>query len=422
MYVPEAGVEGETTEKQHGGRRLDELGNTLGGRPKKPKFPGASKSQLGFFEFINRPKPPPKPTKEPAVSCVDREVNETDIFAAASETHTAESPSAGEAPHLVQPSDISNLLSGISTLLHEELSRALAAMRLGLEETKDRAISEVVEAGKAAAGKVSELQRMLKSHSQFSVLSCEHTAVLSTGCVFCATCTENIAVISDGRSLRSKFIASNGGVNQDSMLTTRWAEHCETELHKFCLEAAATRKLAPMDQAVSDFHVREQQVMQTLFKTCAFSNIHKQSFYMYEHNIVLLLSEGVDVGVNEHSRITAREMTVSLAVHGRQQFRSFLTSTNPMTGFKPHLGVAADKLTDLGKIQSQIIMGRVNYAGSPLTIFLKLEPLGLEYDEDHEASGLACFNQLCEVVYIFVDAHQILTIMTGIRGLRHVAV
>ena len=52
-----------------------------------------------------------------------------------------------------------------------------------------------------------------------------------------------------------------------------------------------------MDQAVSDFHVREQQVMQTLFKTCAFSNIHKQPFYMYEHNIVLLLSEGVDVGV-----------------------------------------------------------------------------------------------------------------------------
>jgi hypothetical protein len=72
-YVPEAGVEDEATEKQHG----------------KPKFLGASKSQLGFFKSINRPKPPPKPTKEPADSCVDREVNETGIFAAASETHTA---------------------------------------------------------------------------------------------------------------------------------------------------------------------------------------------------------------------------------------------------------------------------------------------------------------------------------------------
>ena len=35
---------------------------------------------------------------------------------------------------------------------------------------------------------------------------------------------------------------------------------------------------------------------------------------------------------------------------------------------------------------------------SPLTIFVKLQPLGIVYDdEDHEASGLACFNQLCEV-------------------------
>jgi hypothetical protein len=123
------------------------------------------------------------------------------------------------------------LLSGISTLLREELSRALTAMRLGIEETKDRAISEVLEAGKAAAGKVSELQRMLKSHSKFCVLSCEQAAVLSTGCVFCATCAGNIAVISDG----SKFIAFNGGVNQGSILTTRWDGHCETELHKFCL-------------------------------------------------------------------------------------------------------------------------------------------------------------------------------------------
>jgi hypothetical protein len=61
--VAEAGVEGEATEKQLRGRRLDELGSTLGGRPKKPKFPGPSKGQLGFFKFMNRPKPPPKPTQ-----------------------------------------------------------------------------------------------------------------------------------------------------------------------------------------------------------------------------------------------------------------------------------------------------------------------------------------------------------------------
>ncbi len=391
-------MEGTAAPNHHGGRREDDQGNALGGRPTKAQKLATTAvpiGQLGVFEYMQRSKQ--KPTSLSVSS------GETTTEASASlqsdsltETESAQTLLAQQSPDLLYPL-VSSIRSQISSILSDEVSRLLQGFRGEIESTKCATLSELGAASASAAAEVSGMQRMLKAHSQLSVLNNEHTAVLSTGHVFCATCTENIACITDGRSLRSKFIASNGGVNQDNMLVLRWGEHSDSDMHKCCVEASTLRKNAPMDRAISAIELREKEVMETLFRACAFSNIHKQSFYMYEHNIVFLHSASVDVGTIEHSRATAREMTISLTGFGRQQVRLFITSVNPMTGRKPHFGLAADKLTDLGKIQGQIIMGRLNYAGTPLTIYVKLASLDLQYDVDHEASGLACFNQLCEV-------------------------
>ncbi len=86
-------------------------------------------------------------------------------------------------------------------------------------------------------------------------------------------------------------------------------------------------------------------------------------------------------------------MALALTGDARRQIKPYISSLNLY-----FLVVnAAEKLTDLGKVQIKIIMIRFNYADLLLTIYFKLAPLGLKHDEDYEASGLACLNQLCEV-------------------------
>ena len=46
-----------------------------------------------------------------------------------------------------------------------------------------------------------------------------------------------------------------------------------------------------------------------------------------------------------------------------------------MTGRLPHLGVSGDKVTDLAGKQFQIEIFRVNYKGTPLTLFVEITPL-----------------------------------------------
>jgi hypothetical protein len=42
-------------------------------------------------------------------------------------------------------------------------------------------------------------------------------------------------------------------------------------------------------------------------------------------------------------------------------------------------------------------MFRVSNKESPLTVLADVKMLNLEYDQDHEANGHACFNELAEV-------------------------
>jgi len=387
-----------------GGRREDAFGNTLGGRPKKINKIEAPPGQLGVFAYLNRPKPPTQNsnvTAEGATPSTEETGDPRSVLETAAPsvgTHGITRASETQEHHVEHHGQtLSTFRSEVSTILQEEISRSLGTFTSTLKTTQEEIVASIEKAGEKVSCEMNEKQRLLVAHTQLHVLSNKYAAVLSTGNVFCVICTENAGAMIDGRSQKSRFIASNGGVNQDNRLSQRWREHEGSDIHACCIEISLQREMSPMSRAISDVQLRERAVMETLLSTCAFTNIHKQSFTMYEHNVVHLAREGVDIGASEHSRLTAREMTLSLAEFGRQQFRSFLTSDNPMTGRKPHFGLAADKLTDLGKIQSQIVMGRVNYAGSALTLFVKLQPLGIEYDEDHEASGLACFNQLCEV-------------------------
>jgi hypothetical protein len=268
-----------------------------------------------------------------------------------------------------------------------------------IEDDRSSALFDIKQAGAEAAMKIEELQGLLKAHSQLDVLNSELTAVNRKGHVICLLCTQHCACLTDRRQLVSPFIASNGGHSQSTGLVRKWNDHTSSQMHELCEECDQTRAQNLIPVAVSKEVQRQQAVMVQLFRLAAFMAKHKLSFRMYEELVALLHMGGVDVGDVDHSRVIARQMNETLAGFGRKQLAAFLREKNCVTGRLPHLGVAADKLTDLGGKQSQMVMLKFNFKGNPVTVFASLVMLvaGL-YDEDHEANGLSCFNEMCEVV------------------------
>jgi hypothetical protein len=268
-----------------------------------------------------------------------------------------------------------------------------------IDEDRSSALQDITSARDEAALKIDELHGLLKAHSQLDVLMSELTAVNREGRVICLLCTQNCACLADRRQLTSPFIASNGGLSQHNGLVRKWNDHVASRMHELCEECAQARAQSLLPVAMSKEVQRQQDVMVQLFRLAAFTAKHKLSFYLYEELVALLHTGGVDVGDVNHSRMTAREMNETIADFGRKQLTRFLKEKSCVTSHLPHVGVAADKLTDLGGKQSQMVMLRVNYNGTPLTFFATVVMLvaGL-YDEDHEANGLSCFNEMCEAV------------------------
>ena len=94
--------------------------------------------------------------------------------------------------------------------------------------------------------------------------------------------------------------------------------------------------------------------MVQLFRLAAFMAKHKLSFHMYEELVTLLSIGGINVGDIDHSRVTARERNETIAEFGRKQLTNFIKEKSCVTSRLHHVGVAADKLTDLGGKQSQM--------------------------------------------------------------------
>ena len=119
----------------------------------------------------------------------------------------------------------------------------------------------------------------------------------------------------------------------------------------------------------------------------------------------MLLNEfGVDVGETDHSRKIYREMLMAIADVGRGQVTTSLTTKSTATGRLPHAGVSGDIVTDLAGRQFQISMLRVNYRGTPATMFGELTPLSCLADahgQGNEANGLSCFYEFVDEVEKF---------------------
>jgi hypothetical protein len=120
---------------------------------------------------------------------------------------------------------------------------------------------------------------------------------------------------------------------------------------------------------------------------------------------VHLLDEcDADMGDREHSRETLRKMVALLRQYGRLALTRFLSTVNPLMNHKPRCGLAADKMTDLGHVQSEeVVNARFNYNGTPITVCINVKEIDDSYDgtqgegvEVKQAGGFACFNKITE--------------------------
>ena len=85
--------------------------------------------------------------------------------------------------------------------------------------------------------------------------------------------------------------------------------------------------------------------------------------------------------------------------YGRKELSIFLSTVNPLTGRKPRIGLAADKVTDAGGVQCEIVNARFNYNGAPITVCLALAEIGDDYgDGVAEAGGFSCFQKIVEIL------------------------
>ena len=437
--------------RQHGGRRVDQDGNTLGGRPsRKQKLVNYAKTtgMLTMQEFQRRApelkrKREEREDREAAERAVEAAKRAEREAAAQAEREAAEraereaeeSLNQGEgledalppgedfAPAVIYDaaddidqgctdgsttaaaplvahleSKLRDLSIQLTRRVEEVVSHGVERLKSEVASERENAVAAIDRAYDKAADKIADLQGLRQANTQCDIVHNEQTAINCGGRVFCVVCTENVACLRDGRQLRSRWLASNNGYEQDKDLVKHWNAHVESHMHQLCVAAAADRAAEPMVTAIQKEHERRDAVMRLLFMLVAHIDKEKKSHRSYERALLLLHLVGLDVGDCEHSRITCREMSVLMAEHARSQLREFLRTENDITGRLPHIGTSVDKETDNGKMQSQMQMFRVNFNGTPLTVFGSLKPLDLEYDTEHEANGYCCFQKLVEGV------------------------
>ena len=242
---------------------------------------------------------------------------------------------------------------------------------------------------------------------------------MANGNAFCDVCSNYVDRLPIGavcgRARRSRWIKANGGVQppergernrghfKESAIGDRG--HDKSALHLRCIEAKAEEaRLTRMETAISRISEREQCTMERLFKVL--HNIVKRmkSNREYEEVVHLVDECDGDVGDKEHSRKTLAKMVHVTRSYGKHELRIFFGTVNPLSNSKPRLGLAADKMTDASGTQSEIVNGRYNYLGRPITVSLDLVEIddayaGTQGDaEVAEAGGFACFQKIIEVV------------------------
>ena len=95
------------------------------------------------------------------------------------------------------------------------------------------------------------------------------------------------------------------------------------------------------------------------------------------------------MGDRLHGRKSAASALETIYAVQRDQTRPFLTTPNVYTKRRPYLGIAADKVCEKQFASWEVVNGRVNYMGTPVSFALELRAI-----ESESANADACLREI----------------------------
>ena len=105
---------------------------------------------------------------------------------------------------------------------------------------------------------------------------------------------------------------------------------------------------------------------------------HYRSFLEHENLCFLVDQSGVDIGDRLHGRKTSASMLETIYAVQREQTIRFVTTPNKHTRCLPYVGIAADKVCDKQFASWEIVNGRVNLLGTPVSFIMELRAVTSE--------------------------------------------
>jgi hypothetical protein len=204
----------------------------------------------------------------------------------------------------------------------------------------------------------------------------------------CTVCTTHHASFTHPKQLISPWLAANGGQPVNSVFRAALRDHEESLMHKEALKLETMRKQNPVAAMLLKQQRTDVEITARLMRTAVQGVKQYRSFNDYEHIVYLQHENGTDVGDRHHGRHTAAAMLELIYNDEAAQTRAFMSARNAMTGARPSVGMAADKVCDKVFDQWEVVNARVNYLGAPVTFLADLR----EMTED--ATGLSCWKEI----------------------------
>lgn len=213
----------------------------------------------------------------------------------------------------------------------------------------------------------------------------------------------------DGRKSSSRFIRRSNaqpGLQVDnftpSIIEKKTKVHQESKMHFEAVDIEASKSLTSDQLKLT--HSLQHSALSSLFRTALSAVRDTRSLLSYEQDLLDRALEGVPVGDRGHSRKTCRVMILFTHEEAKSNLRDFLTTVSPLTGRRPRVGVALDKINDVSGKPFQAACMRVNYFGSPVVLFVSLEATynhELSYTPGTEGSGFSLYNKLFDALGVF---------------------
>ena len=206
------------------------------------------------------------------------------------------------------------------------------------------------------------------------------------GRYFCLTCTKHATLFTHVRQQKSEWVAGNAGVdpvNADSPFRRRVQDHEDCTMHKLAIEFDSGS--STISTALNSHAARAEAITENLIRTAIDGVINYRAFNDYENLVFLQNLNGADVGDWQHGRQAAAQMLACAEEEWRQQMQFYLSTPLESTGHVPHIGIAADKVSDNYNGSWQPICGRANHKGRPVSFLLDL------YKMTKDCTGDSCW-------------------------------